>query len=48
MIEVIYIINDTGVRIKKEFYSEYLARQLANKIEHSKKCTLISYMVYPY
>lgn len=48
MIEVTYKINATGVRITKEFYSEYLAEKLVHKLEHSKKCTLISYMVYPF
>lgn len=47
MIEVVYMINATGVRITKVFYHERPALALKHKLEHSKKCTLIGYLTYP-
>ena len=48
MIEVVYLINATGVRVTKEFPSEYLARKFINKLEHSKECTFIAKHNYPF
>lgn len=48
MYEVIYKINATGVVVIKKFDYEPAAYRLKNKLEHSKKCTLISYMKYPF
>ena len=42
MFEVTYIVIASGVKITKEFPSPYLANRFANKIEHSKKCVLVS------
>lgn len=41
MIEVVFMVNDTGERVSKFFYSERDARTFKCKVEHSKKLTLI-------
>ena len=46
MYEVMYIINETGVRVTQKCYSEYEANQLVNKLKHSTKCTYVSMVKY--
>lgn len=43
MYRVSYLVNKTGVLVKKEFDSVYKCRVFVNKLLHSKICTLISY-----
>ena len=42
MYEVTYIINATGVKVTKQFDSEYLANKTVNKLKRSKECTFVS------
>ena len=47
MLEEIHVykvvfLNEKGERVEKVFESPYLARKFVNKINHSKRCQLIS------
>lgn len=41
MYKVIFL-NERGDRVTKTFDSPYICRQFVNKINHSKRCQLIS------
>lgn len=41
--DVVFISNDTGRKLVRQFESLYLARKFVNKLRHSKKCVLVSY-----
>lgn len=38
----VVFLNERGVRVTKKFDSPYLARIFVNKINHSKRCQLVS------
>lgn len=38
-----YVVNGSGVVIEKFIPSYYKAKNFINKLENSKKCTLLSY-----
>lgn len=40
----VVFLNEKGIRLVRGFDSVYLARQFVNKIRHSKRCTLVSYI----
>lgn len=42
--QVKYIVRASGVEVTKGFNSPYLAQKLVNKLRHSKKCRLVSFM----
>lgn len=42
MYKVTFIVNESGVRVTKDFSSPYFANRFANKVKHSKKLTLVS------
>ena len=44
MIYVIFMVNATGVRVKKEFDTPYEAERFWNKLRYSKKLTRIMKM----
>ena len=46
MIEVTYLVLETNTRVTKVFYSERPALALKHKLEHSKHCALVSYVIY--
>lgn len=39
---VCFIVKATGEKLVKSFESDYMAQKFANKLRHSKKCTLVS------
>lgn len=41
--KVIFVVNESGVKVTKGFDSPRLAWKFVNRLKHSKKCTLISY-----
>lgn len=41
--DVVFIANDTGRKLVRQFTSPYHARKFVNKLKHSKRCTLVSY-----
>lgn len=46
MLNVVYLIKKSGVRVSKSFESEFLCRKFVNKLKHSKTCELISYPLF--
>ncbi len=46
MLEVVYLVVDSNVRVSKSFESEYLCRKFVSKIKKSKRCALISYPIF--
>ena len=46
MFEVTYLVHETGERVVKTYYELKAARRLKYKLEHSKRCSLISFMEY--
>lgn len=46
MYEIVYMINATGVRITKPFYSLREALALKNKLKYSKRCKFIAFHDY--
>ena len=42
--KVTFLVNATRTRLTKSFDSLHLARQFANKLRYSRRCTLISCM----
>ena len=45
MYKVIFL-NEKGVRVEKSFDSPFLARKFVNKINHSKRCRLVSAPIF--
>ena len=35
-------LNEKGVLVEKAFSSPYLAKKFVNKVQHSKRCRLVS------
>jgi len=46
MMNVVYMVKKSGVKLTKSFDSEFLCRKLVNKLKHSKTCELISYPLF--
>ena len=42
MITVVFLVKATGTKVTRQFESSYQARLFANKLKHSRKCSLIS------
>ena len=41
--KVVYLVNKTGEKLTRGFFSPYAAKKFINKLRYSKNCTLISY-----
>lgn len=42
-LKVTFIVNESGLRVTKEFDSEWMCRKFLNKVKHSKRVVLVSY-----
>lgn len=42
----VVFINERGTRVEKTFDSAYLCRKFVNKLNHSKRCVLVSYPLF--
>lgn len=43
---VTFTVNATRETLTRSFDSKYLAWKFANKLKHSKRCTLVSYPLF--
>lgn len=41
--DVVFIANDSGRKLVRNFDSPWKAMKFVNKLKHSKRCTLVSY-----
>lgn len=41
--DVVFIANDSGRRLVRNFNSPWAAMKFVNKLKHSKRATLVSY-----
>ncbi len=46
--DVVFIANNSGRKLVRQFDSPYTARKFVNKLKHSKRCTLVSYPDFDY
>ena len=44
--DVVFIANDSGRKLVRQFNSPYQARAFVNKLKRSKRCTLVSYPMF--
>lgn len=44
--KVTFLVNESNTKLTRGFDSKYLADKFANKLRHSKKCTILSYVSF--